>query len=472
MSLTALFFANVTCPANSVVSNVVNLASPFACTCSVGFWTNVSVCVACNYMCATCTNGTSCVACINESTRNTTTSTCPCLSGFFDGGSLTCLSCTLSLYCLTCTNSTACLTCNSTLYRSLVSGNCTCITGYYDSGTPACAACNYMCATCTNATSCVTCMAEPTRNSSGAPACPCLVGYYNAGSLACPACLNYCQSCTNGTACISCKTGLNRNTSDTLACGCLPGFYANGTAAACIACNYMCATCTSAVNCTTCKTGVSRNTTITVTCPCSPGFYDQGVAVCSACAVNCFICTGTSTNCTSCNASAYRALNGSNCLCMTGYFNSSVDYPVCQTCPVGCAACQSQTNCSSCDQGYSLQQGLCAMDLQGTAAFAVNSKLQTINTLTLELTFTDLVGFNGDLTSLLKITNENSAVPYQLISVSNYSEVSSVRVTVTITDNMKTLVLSFTTKAIRTVQGNLVTPEPQSVSIIGTYIFG
>jgi proprotein convertase subtilisin/kexin type 5 len=143
-------------------------------------------CDACHYSCLTCNSAasTACLTC--NTTRDNrafqaSTSTCPCISGYFDSGTTICSSCNYT--CATCTSSLACTSCNSTLGRIFNNTNCICSPGLYDNRLQQqCQTCMYSCSTCKDANSCITCpstryLANTTSNNQ----CVCLNGYYDNG---------------------------------------------------------------------------------------------------------------------------------------------------------------------------------------------------------------------------------------------------------------------------------------------------
>lgn len=123
------------------------------------------MCSSCNYTCLTCSSiESNCTSC--DGTRNLTSNTCPCSTGYFDVGNSTrtCSSCDAT--CLTCEGkSTRCTSCDSTNnFRVLIAstGKCLCKSGYQDTGSAQCAVssltCSSPCLTCqTTSTTCTSC---------------------------------------------------------------------------------------------------------------------------------------------------------------------------------------------------------------------------------------------------------------------------------------------------------------------------
>ena len=80
-----------------------------------------------------------------------------------------------------------------------------------------------------------------------------------------------------------------------------------------------------------------------------PGYYESSSTTCSACHYSCSLCNATgSTACVSCNASLFRTLSGSSCLCMSQYYDD-LSNELCQQCPYYCSTCTNATSCSTCD---------------------------------------------------------------------------------------------------------------------------
>lgn len=82
--------------------------------------------------------------------------------------------------CLYCTSTaiSACTSCDPTSNRTLNGTSCPCITSYYDNGTVQCQPCSASCLTCSGTSAnCSTCPAGSHRTQSGTT-CPCDAGYF------------------------------------------------------------------------------------------------------------------------------------------------------------------------------------------------------------------------------------------------------------------------------------------------------
>ena len=76
--------------------------------------------------------------------------------------------------------------------------------------------------------------------------------------------------------------------------------------------------------CTSCKTSVQRMLNLENDCVCDDGYYDanDGKVECQICSNKCLTCSNFKT-CRSCNLSDFRYLEGSNCICESGYVDTA-----------------------------------------------------------------------------------------------------------------------------------------------------
>lgn len=209
-------------------------------------------------------------------------------------------------------------------------------------------ACSYTCITCsywTNA-SCTSCNLTVHHRLIQGNACPCIDGYYDSGDAVCDACDQSCLTCSGAgpNACLSCDSSLNRFLTGS-SCLCNQFFFENGTAS-CPPCHYSCVTCTNNtyLTCKTCNSSAFRFLS-TNSCACKQGYYDVGpqVMLCAPCDPTCLICNGPlNTNCYMfCDATKFRNLVGSQCLCVTSYYEMA---SFCYPCDVTCENCTGGTD--------------------------------------------------------------------------------------------------------------------------------
>nr|XP_019003090.1 uncharacterized protein I203_04127 [Kwoniella mangroviensis CBS 8507]OCF66551.1 hypothetical protein I203_04127 [Kwoniella mangroviensis CBS 8507] len=201
-------------------------------------------------------------------------------------------------------------------------------------------------------------------------------------------------TCTSSNQCI-CSAGWQTNSTVSLAlCNtCAEGFFRDSEGN-CLACPLGCDTCTlqqganSTATCTSCSYSLSLTTANPATCAstigsCADGtYYDASSASCKSCSPACSTCTGPSTSdCLSC-ASPRMNLQGScvyydasTGICdsalstLQGVYVVNLDKSECDACPSGCLECHIPSfsnikgydtlQCSSCQEGYLLEDGKC-----------------------------------------------------------------------------------------------------------------
>lgn len=170
------------------------------CACNIGFYdAGATLCVACHFSCLTC-NGTASNQCLTCSTTNKRISTpsagsCFCSAGFYENNVPVCATCHVS--CGTCIGSAVnqCITCpafatSKRTDNSSTTSTCPCSSGFIHTGVQICSACHYSCETCSGTASnqCITCAPGSNRTiSSGS--CLCNSGFFDdlSNSL-CPPC--------------------------------------------------------------------------------------------------------------------------------------------------------------------------------------------------------------------------------------------------------------------------------------------
>lgn len=57
-------------------------------------------------------------------------------------------------------------------------------------------------------------------------------------------------------------------------------------------------------------------------CNCITGYYDDGLkSICAICSAICESCIGSPDFCITCNSNDFRSLNGNTCVCALGYYD-------------------------------------------------------------------------------------------------------------------------------------------------------
>ncbi|WVQ99677.1 hypothetical protein IAU59_006816 [Kwoniella sp. CBS 9459] len=202
-------------------------------------------------------------------------------------------------------------------------------------------------------------------------------------------------TCTSSTEC-TCSAGWTTKTdaATTSLCNtCAAGFFQD-TDDNCLACPLGCESCAlqSGTNdtptCLTCQEGLSLSSANPATCAASAGscstgqYYDTESSTCQSCSPACSTCTGPSpSDCLSCASPRvnlqgqcvyYDAATGicdSSLSTLNGIFVVNNEKQKCDACPAGCLECSipsfsnvkgyDQLRCSSCQEGWLLQDGKC-----------------------------------------------------------------------------------------------------------------
>lgn len=137
--------------------------------------------MACINNCSVCSDGTTCTTCASI-TRELPN--CTCKSSYTESGTTDCTpicphyctgACDLSLTCLSCPDF------STNNRQNDLPNNCPCLSGYYDDGTVLCKACISNCSVCSDGTTCTTC-ASITRQP---PTCTCKSSYTESGTTDC-----------------------------------------------------------------------------------------------------------------------------------------------------------------------------------------------------------------------------------------------------------------------------------------------
>jgi proprotein convertase subtilisin/kexin type 5 len=176
--------------------------------------------------------------------------------------------------------------------------------------------CPATCTNCTDLATCTTCISN-LLVINGSCGCDDTNGSYL------DTVTNTCISCSQKLPlCANCDYNSTNNTLSCIACS-AGSFLINGS---CSPCLVTCLNCTDLLTCGACAPGYDLN--ITNLCDC----------------INCTTCNASGiVNCVTCDLT--DPTNMTCTLCMPGtYLNAGV----CTLCPVGCATCDSPTNCQSC----------------------------------------------------------------------------------------------------------------------------
>lgn len=147
-----------------------------------------------------------------------------------------------------------------------------------------------------------------------------------------------------------CPTGFPYFDAITLLCYdvCAGGKYMDIPTLQCLPCHYSCQNCTAYLTCVTCDTAAYR-ALVGSACPPIAGYYDNLTSTAVA-------CNSTFTNCTTCDTipgvlTCYT--------CSMGTYLDPIT-TLCQPCATGCADCTSATQCNICLTGYTVNQsGYC-----------------------------------------------------------------------------------------------------------------
>jgi hypothetical protein len=353
-----------TCATGAVRDNITA-----TCSCSTGFFVNLTTCQQCPYQCQSCSAPTAaCITCVDPLHRDISQN-CKCITGFFDGGNVNCTAC--SQTCLTCTNATACTSCDASKFRNLTGGLCGCFVGYYEfyhtDLSRTCELCNPECLTCsTSPALCTSCDPKKGRvsgvDAAGRQTCLCPPGFYSNpdGSCAQSNCNAdpFCAECEQGLKlCIRCLSSRFRVIKLPEAiCVCMDGYYADANNT-CVPCKSGCGLCKSATNCTACVALALGSNDGSCACPNATYFTvsTDGVRYCAACGANCLQCLDATT-CSTCKPTYVKTADN-KCVCAARSFVAANG--TCQPCVTGCDICSSATVCSSCITPLLLQGSVC-----------------------------------------------------------------------------------------------------------------
>eukprot|EP01017_Pseudomicrothorax_dubius_P033085 TRINITY_DN4391_c0_g1_i3.p1 TRINITY_DN4391_c0_g1~~TRINITY_DN4391_c0_g1_i3.p1 ORF type:complete len:255 (-),score=13.86 TRINITY_DN4391_c0_g1_i3:152-916(-) len=175
----------------------------------------------------------------------------------------------------------------------------------------------------------------------------------------CRECHSTCLECEGGDSdeCKSCDAVLNRFLLNGR-CLCREGFYETSeTNGVCARCHSSCDTCFGPKEnqCILCPN--NRRGPVDGSCICNPGLFIGPDGDCKRCHGSCKTCKGPSANdCLSC--SNEKELNGTSCICKSGYFNNGGE---CIECHPNCKSCSGPgpNACLSCRLGRTLVDKSC-----------------------------------------------------------------------------------------------------------------
>ena len=168
---------------------------------------------------------------------------------------------------------------------------------------------------------------------------------------------------------------------------CPSNYYVSATNS-CIVCTSPCKTCTSDTNCVTCVDNYNLDgTTCVITCS---GTKIPVNSICTSCDPACTLCLGSTSNCSTCAIGflytddlhrcsltcpagyiLYSANNSCLTLCPSTYYNLS---GACTQCSTDCLSCVSANNCTSCNTGLILYNGLCYASCPSSVPYLINNE--------------------------------------------------------------------------------------------------
>ncbi|WWC89025.1 uncharacterized protein L201_003943 [Kwoniella dendrophila CBS 6074] len=201
-------------------------------------------------------------------------------------------------------------------------------------------------------------------------------------------------TCTSSNQCV-CSAGwkTDSSVSSSLCDTCVKGFFQDSKGN-CSVCPLGCDSCTlqpgtnSTATCTSCSNSLTLTSATSATCVANKGscndgtYYDESSSSCKSCSPACSTCTGPSpSDCLSCNSPRvnlqgscvyYDASTGicdSELSKLEGVFVVNFGKRECDACPAGCLDCSIPSfanakgyetlQCSSCQEGYLLEDGKC-----------------------------------------------------------------------------------------------------------------
>ncbi|ELP85704.1 protein serine/threonine kinase, putative [Entamoeba invadens IP1] len=290
-------------------------------------------------------SGTSCLICQagTYSSGGTPTSCTSCSAGTYSAtGSSSCAKCSAGTYSIS--GSSGCNKCNPGTYNSF-SGSVSCSScsaGYYsNSGASSCNSCGAGYYSYKESSACTPCSAGTYSTSTGSSTCTkCNTGYY---------------SILKSSSCTKCKAGTYADEQGSSECKtCADGFYSTSGSSVCVQCvSTSCAACSKTTGeCTSCNVGYSYDSSNKKCSICPASYYSSGgTSLCSKCATG-YYSLGGSSGCTKCSTSC-KTCDQTNGNCLSCYDGYTLNNGKCEICPAG--TLQSGRVCVTCpDMQYSL----------------------------------------------------------------------------------------------------------------------
>jgi hypothetical protein len=115
-------------------------------------------------------------------------------------------------------------------------------------------------------------------------------------------------------------------------------------------------------------------------------------------------------------------------------------------------------SCTSCITEYVLDSGQCKQISTATnISFTITPKQQTLNKIVIEIAFSDTVSWQGDLTSVLSLQDNNQIISYDYLGNTNYPY-TTILLQINLTSTTNTI------KAIST-PNSMFTSSNQAVSL-------
>lgn len=144
--------------------------------------------ISCNMaLCTSCAGMDQCGSCNQYLFRELNGTDCVCMKYRYDHYALDqspfCDACHYSCYTCTTVGASSCTSCNTARDKreyKAVTSTCPCITGFYDANATICAKCQYTCSSCVAATYCTVCNSAKGRViDATATYCACTAGMYD-----------------------------------------------------------------------------------------------------------------------------------------------------------------------------------------------------------------------------------------------------------------------------------------------------
>ena len=409
----------LTCVDNTLVPDGSPGTCNVGCDTTNGFYVDGGECMACSGECAgelscptnqcgftpncylTCSSCNTnsfddCLTCGDGATYNSTAltctpNTCDTNNGFYyTFNTKVCNGCGTD--CQTCVDNTQCETCMFPDYIVDPNNIQNCIPCDVNNEkfvntafTPAiCDDCTPGCKTCSSTTECTSC-SDPTEVPDPLDLTQCILcdtsqpKFINTANTpqSCDDCSEYCQACTDLATCTSCDTSiavLNGGVCEI--CDQANGLIITGPTS-CESCGVPnCLTCSAVGVCTSCDTSIAvLNGNDCQICDQANGFVITGPTSCESCGVaNCLTCSSVGV-CTSCETVNHALVSDSQCeYCdpVGNYIAPNGDYFTCESCGVGCLACDDSSTCTQCDEANSyfmLPNATCVQCLEADSKF-------------------------------------------------------------------------------------------------------